>query len=292
MAIKIKSIRKSVQNKGIKILVHGLAGAGKTVLCCTTGEPTLLISAESGLLSVRNAPSYIKVAEVESIQDLHDLYDFLVEDLNSPSGPRFKWVALDSITEIAEALLSHEKKINNDPRKAYMNTQDEILKLLRKYRDIPHYHVVMSCKQARGEDEGKKLYLPEMPGQKLGPALPYLFDEVFALRVEVDDNGNTYRVLQTNRDAKYDAKDRSGALKFFEKPNLKSIAKKISADFEIERELPSEDAAKEAKEAAKKEALSSLDAGLNPEELEAGKEESASQEVVDEDQIIEEEIDE
>ena len=47
MPIKIQSIRNIVQNKGIKILVHGLAGAGKTVLCCTTGEPTLLISAES-----------------------------------------------------------------------------------------------------------------------------------------------------------------------------------------------------------------------------------------------------
>lgn len=268
MPIQIKSIRNIVQNKGIKILVHGLAGSGKTVLCCTAGEPTLLISAESGLLSVRDAPKNVKGVEVSTIQDLYDLYDWLVEDSEKPEGPRFKWVALDSITEIAERVLSYEKGLNNDPRKAYMNMQDEIMKILRKYRDIPHYHVVMSCKQVRGEDEGKKLYLPMMPGQKLGSELPYLFDEVFALRVETDENQEVYRVLQTNRDAKYEAKDRSGALDFFEKPSLKHIAKKILASLDEERDLPGSAKEKSKKDSESQKNKAALDEALKVEDSE------------------------
>ena len=41
----------------LKICVHGDAGTGKTRLCATTGdaENTVIISAEGGLLSLRNS---------------------------------------------------------------------------------------------------------------------------------------------------------------------------------------------------------------------------------------------
>jgi hypothetical protein len=224
--MKIRSIRKMVDNRGIKILVYGPAGAGKTVLAGTTGESTLVLSAEAGLLSLRDAPDYIKGVEITSIQDLREILAWLIEDAASEDGPKFKWIALDSITEIAEQVLSFEKSGEKDPRKAYMTMQDEIMKILRGYRDLIGYDVYMSCKQERVDDDGKKLYMPMMPGTKLAQQIPYLFDEVFALRVEKDEDGE-YRVLQTSRDAKYEAKDRSGALKDFEKPSLKAIKKKI-----------------------------------------------------------------
>jgi hypothetical protein len=89
--------------------------------------------------------------------------------------------------------------------------------------------VYFSCKQERQKDEasGANLYYPSMPGQKLGQGLAYYFDEVFALRVEKDADGNPYRALQTSRDFNYEAKDRSGALDMFEPPSLAAIAAKI-----------------------------------------------------------------
>lgn len=245
MAVKIKSIKSMVHNQGIKLLVHGLAGAGKTVLCCTTGESTLLISAESGLLSVRNAPDYIKGAEVDTFEDLEDLYEFLVDD----SGPdqTFKWVALDSITEIAERVLAHEMSEAKDPRQAYQRLTDRVMEYMKQFRDLKGYHVVMSCKQSRiPQDQGPTIFAPMMPGQKLPQQIPYLFDEVFALRVEKDEDGEDYRILQTQRDTKYEAKDRSGVLELFEEPNLKNIAAKILEDvgeveYEEEQEGESEE---------------------------------------------------
>lgn len=227
MPVKIRSIAKMVEETGLKILIHGMAGAGKTVMCCTTGESTLIISCESGLLSVKHAPKYIKGAKVETPDDLEDLYAYLKE---SADNPDFKWICLDSISEIAEQVLFNEKKANIDPRKAYGNTQDYIGDVLRRFRDLSElgYNVVMSCKQQRISEEGRPSYYgPMMPGQKLHQQVPYLFDEVFALRVEKDKDGNIYRTIQTGRDNAYEAKDRSGMLDMFEKPSLKWIAKKI-----------------------------------------------------------------
>lgn len=248
MAVKIKSIKNIVKNNGLKILIHGMAGAGKTVMCCTTGEPTLIISAEAGLLSVKDAPDYIKGAEIESIDDLDDIFQYLKED-----APDFKWVALDSITEIAERVLSTEKKLTLDPRKAYQALSDRMIDYVKDFRDLKDYNIVMSCKSQVFQDEdGKTLYMPLMPGKQLHKQIPYLFDEVFALYVEKDEDGDDVRIVQTGRDRKYEAKDRSGMLDMYEEPNLKSISKKIRGDGDEEKKSTS---TKKKKRKIKKEKL-------------------------------------
>lgn len=68
-----------------------------------------------------------------------------------------------------------------------------------------------------------------MPGSKLGPKLPYFFDEVFRLGVNRDNKDHTFRYLQTQPDLQYNAKDRSGALAAMEEPHLGKIFAKIMA---------------------------------------------------------------
>jgi hypothetical protein len=66
-----------------------------------------------------------------------------------------------------------------------------------------------------------------MPGSKLGPQLPYLFDEVFRLGINKTPQGEQYRFLQTQPDLQCDAKDRSGALDPIEQPDLNHVITKI-----------------------------------------------------------------
>ena len=225
MAIQLKSTKDAALD-GIKILVHGPAGAGKTSLCATTGESTLIISAESGLLSLRGVD--IPVIEVKSLDQLYEAYDFVV---NSEEGRAFKWVCLDSISEIAEVVLNNEKKVAKDPRQAYGALAEKMTDIIRAFRDLPGRNVYFSCKQERSKDEqtGAMLYFPSMPGNTLKQGVGYFFDEVFALRVEKDADNNPTRWLQTARDYNYEAKDRSGSLDMFETPSLASIASKISS---------------------------------------------------------------
>lgn len=226
MAIKITSVSEALEENGLKFLIHGMAGAGKTVMCATTGEATLIISAESGLLSIAGAPDYIDVTVVKTISQLEEVYDFLATGKH-----KYKWANLDSISEIAEVLLADEKREAKDPRQAYGNLSDRMLGIMRNFRDLPNMNVVFTCKQQRQEDPDTNTtrFVPLLPGKALTNSISYLFDEVFAIRVEKDEDGDDYYTCQTGRDRNYEAKDRSGLLDMFEAPSLKAIAAKIRA---------------------------------------------------------------
>lgn len=219
MAFRPTTTKQIAQNAGIKMLVHGPAGAGKTRLCATTGalDKTLIISCEAGLLSLREFD--IAVAEIKSLQELKEVFDFLCNEQHD-----FSWVCLDSISEIAEVVLSEDKKTNKDPRAAYGSTSDKMLGIIRAFRDLP-LNVFFTAKQ-QSPSEDVKYFRASMPGKGLTDSLPYLFDEVFALRVEQSDEGPV-RSLQTVFDGRYYAKDRSGSLAHFEPADLSHIVAKM-----------------------------------------------------------------
>jgi len=223
MAIKFINPSEAVQKQGLKMLVYGPAGAGKTVLCATANEPTLIISAEAGLLSIKDAPNSIKIAEVKTRKEVEEVLTFLKTEGPPP------WVCIDSISEVAETVLAEEMKNTKMAMKAYGELNAVMTDLIKGFRDLPNANVLMTCKQARSKDDsqGQMLYEPGMPGQKLGPAIPHYFDLVGSMRVFKDNDGNLQHWLQCNRDEQYDAKDRSGRLDLFEQPSLAAIKKKI-----------------------------------------------------------------
>ena len=208
---------------GVKILCTGMAGSGKTYAIRTCNEPALIISAESGLLSLADVS--VDAVTVDSFDEVDKVYDYLA---NSEESQKYKWVCIDSLSEVAEALLVSELARNKDGRKAYMEGSSRTQAMGRKFRDLPR-NIYMTCKMERQKDEfsGGVLCYPSMPGSKLGQALPYLFDIVVAMRVEKNEEGVLQHMFQTSSDVKYYAKDRSGRLAQFEKPNLAAIRAKV-----------------------------------------------------------------
>jgi phage nucleotide-binding protein len=220
MAISIKRTRDLTKN-GVKLLVYGAAGSGKTSLITTLPKP-LVLSAEAGLLSIQDAD--LPFIEITTIDDLRQAYVYVTGE----AGAEYESVALDSISEIAEVVLNAEKKIAKDPRQAYGAMQEQVSDLIRAFRDLPGKHVYMSAKLEKSQDEmGRMLYAPSMPGNKVGQSLPYFFDEVLALRVERDAEGNTQRALMCDTDGLWAAKDRSGKLAPWEAPDLGAVIEKI-----------------------------------------------------------------
>ena len=223
MAINVKSTGSLAAN-GVKVLVYGQAGAGKTSLIKTLPSP-IVLSAEGGLLSIQDAD--LPFIEITSMTELREAYEWLT---SSDDAKAYQSVALDSISEIAEVCLNHEKKVNKDPRAAYGAMQEQMADIIRAFRDLPGRHVYMSAKLEKTQDEmGRVLYAPSMPGNKTGQALPYFFDEVLALRVEKDGEGATQRALMCDSDGLWLAKDRSGKLDAWETPDLSAIIAKIGA---------------------------------------------------------------
>ena len=221
MAIQIKKTG-GIHTNGVKILVYGNAGAGKTSLCATLPNP-IVISAEAGLLSIQHAN--LPYVEVQSMNDLKEIYEWVT---TSDEGKKFDSVALDSISEIGEVVLNHEKKIAKDPRQAYGAMQEQLADIIRAFRDLSGKNVYFTAKCEKSQDEsGKILYAPSMPGNKTGQSLPYFFDEVLALRVEMDAEKQPVRALMCGSDGLWQAKDRSGKLDLWEAPDLGAIIAKI-----------------------------------------------------------------
>ena len=222
MAIDFKNPADAVLEQGLKILLYGAAGSGKTVTCATTGESTLIISAEAGLLSIKDAPGDIKIVEVSTSAQVEEVLDYL-EQKGTPA-----WVCIDSISEIGEIILAEEMSKTKNGIKAYGELAIISTALIKRFRAL-HCNVVMTAKLERTKDDAAVLYGPSMPGQRMSQQIPYFFDLVCAMRVghHPKDSEKMLREIQTNRDGQWEAKDRSGKLGIFEPQNLAELKKKI-----------------------------------------------------------------
>lgn len=225
MAVQIHSTSDVGTRQGVKVLVYGRAGAGKTRLCATAPAP-IIFSAEGGLLSLRKFR--LPFVEVKDMKKLIEVYEWA---RGSNEAKQFQTLCLDSISEIGEVVLKAELAKTRDPRKAYGELSVQLIDIVKSFRDLPGKNVYFSAKEEFNKDDanGGMLFQPSMPGQKLGPQLPYLFDEVFRLIAITGADGRKYEALQTQLDSQSVAKDRSGALDPLEQPNLAAIFAKIAA---------------------------------------------------------------
>lgn len=239
--MQIESTAQMISEQMLKVLIYGPSGAGKTSLAATAPKP-LVLSAENGLLSLRPANiarihgegqewvNYdVPFTLCRTMEQLREIYQWITED---PGAMAFETIILDSVTDIAETVLANAKKDAKDPRQAYGKLADDMMLILKAFRDLTTHNVVFLAKLDKNKDEitGGFMFGPMMPGQQLSKQLPYLFDEVLALDVgQVDANGNSPRYLRCHKDWQWEVKDRSGALDKFEYPSLVHLFAKLRA---------------------------------------------------------------
>ncbi len=250
----ISSINQVSQqtSNGVKCVIYGDSGIGKTMLTATAPRP-LLLSAEGGELSlsvanrkrvfgdnteclqdfpvvtmprIGNKPTK---AEIDApLNTMREVYSYLVTNKDG-----IQTLVIDSLSEIAEIILSSLKANVRDARQAYGELSEKITSIIRLLNELP-INIVYICKASKLTDTSGGVcgLTPSMPGKNLGSTLPYLMDEIFYYKTIKQDN-QTYRVLCTQPDSdycQYQAKDRSGALAVFESPNLTTIFNKIKGN--------------------------------------------------------------
>lgn len=237
------------KDAGVKIMTYGDAGMGKTVLCATLPQPFIIVSTENGLLSlsVKNLTKIFielgmapddaearakgvkeqRVIVVRTGLQLRKAHEWLVGHMGE-----FRSLAWDSASETAEVMIGAAKAVKADGRQAYGEVADIIGDYFKKFRDdLRGKHVNIVAKQGYVKDEvtGGMKFGADFPGKQLGPASPYWLDETFRIGVGLDTTANkTFRFLQTQPDPQYTAKDRSGMLDQYEKPDLSAIIAKIT----------------------------------------------------------------
>ena len=232
--MKVKNTN-DVGKDQLKMLIFGESGSGKTTLAKTIKEPTIIISAESGLLSI--AGSGIDVIDItlddegkllskdKRIERLQEAYLYL---LTPEAKAKYKWVFVDSLTEINSCMfdkLRVEFPDLSDNLKLYGQLAQNMRSLIKSFRDLPQYNVVLVALSAIDKDENNKRFIGvDLIGKIAGQVNGY-FDEV--LYLHVDPENENKRVLITGKTEKINCKDRSGRLAFKEEADLSAITTKI-----------------------------------------------------------------
>ncbi len=219
--IEIKNT-SNVENHHLFTLIVGSSGVGKTSLAATLDhDKTLIISAESGLLSIKDAN--IDVIEVSSYQDLIDAFAFISKET------KYKNIFVDSLSEIGE-ILFHEIKPNYTKAQAfgvYEEYSGKMVKLLKAFRDLTKYNIYFTALDKMVAKDFTEVVSIELIQKSLAKKVPALFDEVFYMDIYEKEDGSKVRALCTDNSTIDFAKDRSGKLDKYEKPDLSIIEEKI-----------------------------------------------------------------
>ncbi len=220
---------------GVKSVIFGGPGSGKTPLMNTAPNPVLLVT-EPGMLSMRNSPiKHCRVATTYA-----EISDFLTWFFKSNEAKQFHTLGIDSISNIAEIVLAEKLIAVKHGMKAYGAMSEAVMQICNALYYKPETHIVLIAKQTFVENgrttiiqngeiqyEAIKQKRPFFPGQDLNVKIPHLFDNVMHLgEATVPGETKPVRALRTKEIVEVFARERSGLLADLEPPDLSAIFQK------------------------------------------------------------------
>jgi len=219
----LKPARDFALRYGVKSVIYGAAGSGKTPTLNSAPRPMLIIT-EPGMLSMRQ--SNIPTIPAFTGDEIEDRFKWL---FTSAETKNFDTVGIDSVSQMAEIFLTEALKKNKDSRKAYGDMSRAVMDKLTGLYFLQNKHTYLICKEQKLDDNGIMMKRPYVPGQDLPVKLPHLFDAILHLaKVPIPGVGEqkAFRCI-ASRDVM--ARDRSSTLNEFEPPIFSEIVRKIMA---------------------------------------------------------------
>ena len=192
--MNIKDLRPAsdfARRYGVKSLVHGAPGTGKTPILNTAPRP-ILLACEPGMGSMRtsNVPTW----EAKTANDCDEFFKWF---FNSREADNFDTLGLDSGSEMATQYLWRAESTIRDGRQIYGKLFDDLMgdpwdekmqkpALLRRLFYMPQKHIYIICKQGYIEIPGMmgatiNRAVPSFPGKALNEHVPHMYDLIMHL---------------------------------------------------------------------------------------------------------------
>ena len=257
----ISAQQRLAERKGVKLLMLGKSGIGKTTrLKDLDPATTLFLDIEAGDLAVADWPGdTIRPASWPESRDFFVFlagpdkslppesafsqahYDHVIEKFGSPTQlDRYQTFFLDSITQLSRQCFAwcktqpgatSDRSGKPDLRAAYGLLGQEMIGALTHLQHARGKNVVfVAILDERLDDYNRKVFVPQIEGSKTSLELPGIVDEVVTLAEIKAEDGSTYRAFVTHTVNPYGfpAKDRSGRLDLLEPPHLGALIAKCA----------------------------------------------------------------
>ena len=193
--------------KTFSILVHGLAGTGKSSFASTASKvaemsPVLYIDFESGTMPLAEWGdlSKITILHITDWQDMVNLYTkVLVPSLRAGEFP-YKTVVFDTLDKMQELIVKHFAKVSNqDGYAKWAAAYDAALEVMSLFLNNPAVNFVAITHTSREVNDvtGEVMISPDFEGKKSGRKFPSLFDFVGYMHWVQTDEDTMVPVLTT-----------------------------------------------------------------------------------------------
>lgn len=209
------------QSSGVKAVIYGGPGAGKTPIAKTCPNP-ILLATEKGMLSMKgsNLPTY----EALTAKELDDFFLWL---FTSNEVKKFDTVCIDSSSHCAEIYLEDAKKHTKHGLQQYGEMAERTYAQFKKLNELKEKHAYIIAKEDLYTVNNVQMKRPFYPGKELPRETAHLFDCILHL-AKVNIQGLIGEQLAFRCNGSYDimARNRLGVLNEFEFPDFTSIVKK------------------------------------------------------------------
>lgn len=257
----ITAEERMAERRGVKALILGPPGVGKTSLLRTLDpETTLFLDFEAGDLAVQDvAVDQVRPTTWTECRDLacflagpnvngkpdevygQDHYDAIAEQYSGLDLDKYETLFIDSITVAGRMCFAWSEqqpeamnaKGTKDTRGVYGLHGREMVRWITRLQHARTKHVIFVCLLESHEDDFKRVsWVPQIEGSKTGREMPGIVDEVITMQVIRPEEGAPYRAFVTcpENEWEYPAKDRSGRLEPLEQPDLGVLIHKITGD--------------------------------------------------------------
>ena len=216
-ASDLKEAREFAIQFGIKAVIYGPAGSGKTPIINTAPRP-LLLAVEPGLLSMRT--STVKTWLAPDTKRIDEFFNWF---FNSAEAKNFDTLAIDSSSQMCDIALQEAKKTERHGLQQYGKMAEYVEPYMRRLYFLPEKHMYLIAKE---ETQDSGMRRPYYPGKQLPVSIPHLYDCILRVaKVSIPNVGET-TAFQCNGSYDVLARNRTGTLDTFEPPDFSALVKK------------------------------------------------------------------
>ena len=215
------------QQFGVKSVIFGGPGIGKTPLVLTAPNPVIMAT-EAGFMTLKG--SNIPTVLCQTVDEIEEFMRWFTE---SKERNQYHTLFLDSGSQMAEISVTHEtnkkSKSGNkvDGKAAYGEMSTFVMKHMNTFFYTRNIHVVIIAKQGKIDVGNGEEARPYFPGKDLNIKIPHLFDEVLHYAKTTVPGVGEVKALRTRETYGIFSRDRSGKLAEFEQPDLSNLFNKI-----------------------------------------------------------------